>query len=63
MSAFTNRIKVKLKPGGKVELRLERRDQWGRVTERTSFTISRRLFENAMKDATIEAPWKELMSR
>lgn len=58
-----NRIKAKLKPNGRVQLLLERRDAWNRITERTSFTLSRRALERALADATIEAPWKELLKR
>jgi hypothetical protein len=56
-------MKAKLKPNGSVELRLERRDSWGSVRERIQFSLPRRVLERALADATIEAPWKELLRR
>lgn len=59
-----NRIKIKLNSSGSVTLKMERRANYGRmVTERIQFTMSRRDFERALKSATIEAPWVELMKR
>lgn len=56
-----NTIKAKIKPSGNVELRLERRDSWNRVTERITFSVPRRTLERALANATLEAPWKELL--
>lgn len=62
-----NRIKVKIKgnKGGlRAELTLERRDSyWGSLRERRSFTLPLATLERALRDATIEAPWKELLRR
>jgi hypothetical protein len=58
-----NRVKIKIKPSGNVELRLERRDAWDRIRERITFSVSRRALERALADATIEAPWRELLKR
>lgn len=61
MSAY-NRLKAKLKPKGSVQLILERRNAWGLI-KRSSFTVRRSVLERALADATIEAPWKELLKR
>lgn len=58
-----NTMKAKIKPSGNVELRLERRDAWGTIRERITFTIGRRQLERALAAATIEAPWRELLSK
>lgn len=63
-----NRIKVKIKrPQNGVlraELTMERRaSYWGPVTERRTFTLPLATLERALRDATIEAPWRELLKR
>jgi hypothetical protein len=61
MASSRNTVKAKIKPSGNVELRLERRDTWNRVTERITFTVSRRNLERALANATLEVPWTELL--
>lgn len=59
-----NSIKIKMKPNEAVELTLIRRDSYyGRIREKRKFTISRRAFERALAEATLEAPWKDLLNR
>lgn len=61
MAVSRNTIKAKIKPSGNVELRLERRNSWNQVTERSTFTVGRRTLERALAEATLEAPWKDLL--
>lgn len=61
MGARQNRMKAKLNANGTVTLKMERRDTWNIVRERMSFTMSRRDFDKALANATIEAPWKGLL--
>jgi len=63
MAASRNTIRTKIKPSGNVELRMERRDAWNRVTERITFTVGRRTLERSLANATLEAPWKELLEK
>jgi hypothetical protein len=58
-----NKLKINLTAQGNARLTMERRDSWGSVTERFQFTVPRRTLERALADATIEAPWKELLKR
>lgn len=58
-----NTMKAKIQPSGNVQLKLERRDAWGRIRERMTFTIGRRQLERALAEATIEAPWRELLQK
>lgn len=62
MAVSRNTMKAKIKPSGNVELRLERRNSWNIVTERITFSVSRRTLERALATATLEAPWKDLLS-
>lgn len=62
MGSYYNRIRIRLKPNGSVELKMQRRSARG-IQERIVFSVPRRTLERALAEATIEAPWKELLRR
>lgn len=59
-----NKAKAKLTSGGRsVQLNLTRCDESGVATARFQITLPRRVFEEALRSATIEAPWRDFFPR
>lgn len=58
MATRLNRMTVHVNGIDTVTLKMVRRSDWG-PTETFQFTLPRRTFERALKDAQITVPWQE----
>lgn len=55
-----NTVKAKLNQSGSITLSFTRKDGWGAVVDRFRISVPRKALERALREATIEVPWKSL---